>query len=406
MRHVLIWSGVHGDPNSIARLERFTITRRPARVFYLDHLRVLLTALVVLEHLAVTYGDMPVWYYTEPARDASGKVLDFLVFFNQTFFMGFFFLIAGYFVPGSYDRKGGRTFLRDRLIRLGIPLLVFFFVLSPILLAGRYPEIRAKAAEQGKELPYWLFYLITWDPGPLWFVEVLLVFSWLYVLFRKHCGEHSAEQSPEPGLIGTQAPAVGSVLAYALLLGLVTYLWRFLVPIGQRWPLIGLPSPAWLPQYTSLFVIGIWAYRRGWLWAFPRSAGMFGLVQAVIASGLLSLVIWRTAFAGPLWVGRGTWQSLAYALWESLFGVGMILSLFILFREQFKNEGRLGRFLSGHSYTVYIIHPLVLVALGYAFAWLKVIAVVKFVVVATLAIPLCWASAYLVRSLPLARRVL
>ncbi len=40
--------------------------------------------------------------------------------------MGFFFLLAGYFTPGSYDREGGASFLRDRLITVALyPLLKF-----------------------------------------------------------------------------------------------------------------------------------------------------------------------------------------------------------------------------------------------------------------------------------------
>ena len=34
--------------------------------------------------------------------------------------MGLFFMIAGCFTPGSYDRKGHRRFLKERLLRLGI----------------------------------------------------------------------------------------------------------------------------------------------------------------------------------------------------------------------------------------------------------------------------------------------
>ena len=40
----------------------------------------------------------------------------------QAFALGFFFMISGYFTPVSFDRKGGWGFLRDRFIRLGIPL--------------------------------------------------------------------------------------------------------------------------------------------------------------------------------------------------------------------------------------------------------------------------------------------
>jgi len=45
--------------------------------------------------------------------------------------MGLFLLISAYFVPGSFDRKGASRFLKDRLIRLGIPMAVYSWVLSP-----------------------------------------------------------------------------------------------------------------------------------------------------------------------------------------------------------------------------------------------------------------------------------
>jgi hypothetical protein len=362
--------------------------------------------LVVVHHVAVMYGDIPIFYYTEPARDPSGRILDHLLLADQAFFMGFFFLIAGYFVPGSYDRKGGRAFMRDRLIRLGIPLLAFLILLRPILTAGIYPKFRDIVAEQGHDLPYWLFYLITWDPGPLWFVEVLLLFSWLYTLWRKHQGTSLVAQRLEATPTVTRVPGNLEMLGYAMALAGLTYFWRILVPIGQYWPIVGLPTPSFLPQYASLFVIGAIAYRRGWLLELSRRAGWFGLALAVVASAVLGPVTLGAAFQGSSWVGHGTWRSLAYALWESTFAVGLIVALLVLFRERFNDEGRLGRFLSQHTYTVYIIHPLVLVALGYAFAWLNAIAVVKFAIVTIIAIPLCWVVAALVRSLPYARRVL
>lgn len=278
------------------------------RLFYLDHLRVLLTVLVVLHHAAITYANIPIWHYTEPARDSSGAALDLLVMFNQTFFMGFFFLIAGYFVPGSYDRKGGRAFMKDRLVQLGIPLLAFLLLLRPILIAGLYPKIRAMAVEQGVALPYWLFYLVTWDPGPLWFVEVLLVFSALYVLYRKYRGGDLDAQRSDPALAGAWAAGGGAIVGFALALAVLTYLWRLIVPLGQYWPLVGLPTPAYLPQYASLFLIGLLAYRRGWMQALSCAASWFGLAMAVIASAVLLPVTMQADL--NLSVGHGTWQSM------------------------------------------------------------------------------------------------
>ena len=51
----------------------------------------------------------------------------------QAFSMGLFFLISGYFTVGSYDRKGPRQFFKDRLLRLGIPLICYDFVIGPLM---------------------------------------------------------------------------------------------------------------------------------------------------------------------------------------------------------------------------------------------------------------------------------
>ena len=44
--------------------------------------------------------------------------------------------MAGYFTPRSYDRKGPWAFLKDKLVRLGIPLVVFWFVINPVSWLG------------------------------------------------------------------------------------------------------------------------------------------------------------------------------------------------------------------------------------------------------------------------------
>ncbi|WP_371859992.1 hypothetical protein [Thermosporothrix hazakensis] len=41
--------------------------------------------------------------------------------------------MSAYFVPGAYDRKGGARFWKERLLRLGVPLLVVSFLLNPLL---------------------------------------------------------------------------------------------------------------------------------------------------------------------------------------------------------------------------------------------------------------------------------
>ncbi|MFC4561729.1 acyltransferase family protein [Nocardiopsis mangrovi] len=373
------------------------------RLAYIDNLRIVLTVLVVLHHVAVTYGNIPVWYYTEPAQDPSGAALDLLVIFNQAFFMGFFFLVSGYFVPASYDRKGPRAFLRGRLVRLGVPMLLFVLLARPLLTSVFFPAAQAAAAEQGEELPYWLFYLVSWDPGPMWFVEVLLVFCLGYMLIRRIRGTAAASarqvEAPAPRPV---SPLTGTlaVAAFTAVLIALTYAWRLLVPTGSYWPFVGLPTPYYLPQYVLLFTVGALAFRQGWADRLPRGAGWGGLAVALIgaAAGLAHLS------ASDDTAGAGL-AALTAAAWENVFAVGVIIALTVLFREVFNGQGRFGRFLSDQAFGVYFLHPLVLVGLGYALSGWEATAVVKFAAMAVLALPLCWGAARLLRSVPGARKV-
>ncbi|MEW1660154.1 acyltransferase family protein [Streptomyces sp. NPDC093707] len=387
---------------------------RPPRLYYIDNLRIALTALVVLHHTAVTYGNIPAWYYTEPAKDWTGLALDAFVVLNQAFFMGFFFMIAGYFTPASYDRKGPRPFLRDRLRRLGIPLLVFLVLIRPVTDFGGFLHLRTVFAARGDALPYWIYYLVSWDPGPLWFAEVLLAFALLYVLVRRRAarrhGLGAAAGGPAAGPPTIDRPMPRplrprAVVLFTIGLALATYGWRVLVPNGVSVPFLGLPTPGYAVQYASFFVLGVLAQRRGWPQSLSRRTGRLGFAAATVAT-LAYLPVLVTAKDSRAFDGHGTWQSLAAAAWESAFAVGVVLGLTVLFRERLNRQGRSAAFLSRHAFAVYVLHAPVLVALGHAFGRLHAPAVAKFAVVAVLALPLCWALAYLVRRLPRADRVL
>ncbi|GAA4920960.1 acyltransferase family protein [Nonomuraea thailandensis] len=350
------------------------------RLYAIDNLRILLTVLVVAHHVAITYGNIPLWYYVEPAQDPSGIALDMLVVTNQAFFMGFFFLLSGFFTPGSYDRKGARVFVRDRLVRLGVPLVVYILLLRPLADLGG-------ALGRGDE-PFWQYYLRTWDPGPMWFVEVLIVLALAYVGWR--AVRAPLDQRPAP-------LAVKWIVLFAAGLAAATFLWRLLVPVTSYWPIVGLPTPYFLPQYVSLFVLGCVAFRRGWFETLPARAAVLGFTAAGAATPLLLVPALFTS--GPL-------STALMAAWESALAVGLIIGFTVWFRERHNTQGPRGRFLAEHAFTVYIIHPLVLVGLGWALRWLETIAIVKFAAMLVLALPLCWWVAYLVRSLPGAKRVL
>src|SRR3984957_8511834 len=109
----------------------------PERELYIDRLRVVMTALVIFHHTPITYGAIGGWFWRElpPSAAPSSRLLILFCTTNQAYFMGFFFLLAGYFTPLSLERKGYARFICDRFLRLGIPLLAFGLLLGPLTAA-------------------------------------------------------------------------------------------------------------------------------------------------------------------------------------------------------------------------------------------------------------------------------
>ncbi|MFD2792832.1 acyltransferase [Promicromonospora vindobonensis] len=380
-----------------------TTVARPAttRLGYVDNLRVLLTVLVLAHHSALTYGALPLWYWTEPSTSPSGVALMLLVVVNQFYFMGFFFLLSGLFVPGSVDRKGPGAFARDRLLRLGLPMVAFWLVARPVL---HLPEWPARSAE-GESLVH--FWFTVGDAGPMWFLEVLLVMSLAYAAFRalrtRLAARSGAVRVGQPVAADAQPRPVRfrAIVGLVALLTAATFLWRFLVPAGTYWQFVGLPSPAYLPQYVILFVVGLLAARRGWLAALTVRQGWVALVVALV--GLVLALGTSALVAAP---GAGALAQLVASLAENVFAVSIILALLVLFRERFSGQPPWARMAARNAFAVYVIHPLVLVGVAMLLAPLAAPAGVKFLILLALSVPLCWGFAHLLRRVPGVARVL
>ena len=145
------------------------------RFFYLDNLRIYLTILVILHHATLAYGGNGDWGVRDVITDEISPILfTFFNALNQSYFMTAFFLLAGYFTPRSLERKGSKNFLVDRIIRLGIPLLVYTTLiinLNIFMITKWYLEVPFQ-------------FVWSYIPGHLWFLQLLFIFALIYVIFK------------------------------------------------------------------------------------------------------------------------------------------------------------------------------------------------------------------------------
>jgi glucan biosynthesis protein C len=356
-------------------------------------------------HLSITYGGVGSWYYRDGQADTLSSIL--LTWHNavvQAFSMGLFFMIAGYFTPGSYDRKGPRQFLKDRLLRLGIPMLCYDFIIGPLM---AYPLIQVGAQESGGSyLDYLIRYYSTFHigTGPLWFVEALLILAVCYALWRAIVKPHSPAEQVETVLPGNLKIAV-----FILALAGVTFAVRIWLPVGWGFRPLNLQFP-FFPQYICMFIVGIIAYRRNWLTRIPDAMGRLWLCLAVVMIVFVfpALFILGGAIKGDIapFAGGLHWQCFGYALWEQLTGVALIIALPALFRKRLNRQGKLTMAASASAYTAYIIHAPVIILAAIAIRNISLYPLLKFTLAVLISVPLCFALANVIRKLPLARRIL
>jgi peptidoglycan/LPS O-acetylase OafA/YrhL len=353
-----------------------------------------MTVLVILHHTAITYGAIGGWFWHEIAfsRTPSSILLVLFCTTNQAYFMGFFFLLAGYFTPASLDRKGYGSFLLDRFIRLGIPILAFGLILGPLTAA-------LVTAERGSG--FWPTFVAIWQrkefiSGPLWFAEALLAFSMWYVLVRRIGG-------PQPRGPETRNPAPSPVPSWrAWLLGALI-VGASALAIRQVFP-IGTSLYGYWAMYIFLFVVGIRAKPRNWLVQLTWMNARPWVIVACIAWPILPLG-WMLAHGRANFDTGFSWAAFLYAFWEPFVAWGLIAAWLLVFREHMNRPSAFWDWINRRAYAVYIIHPPVLVGTSLLLHGWAAPALVKFAVVGSLASIATWLLADPLVRIPGVRRV-
>ena len=333
------------------------------RLFYLDTLKVLLTILVVFHHAAEAYSPYSAWVYKPSNNDEMMPLIWHFNSVNAAFFMGLFFLIAGYFVPRSYDKQGVWVFVKKKFLRLGIPVVL---VTAFLTFATGQLEV-----------------------GHLWYVDSLLLFCLVYALVRRFVS---------PIQVKNNISLVG-LLAVALIMGIGGYFIRQVSPQDNWIWLLGFIhiEPAHYLQYVLMFVLGVLAYRGHWLTNMKNS------------TGAISLLIGSALVIGDCVRNDGAWNNFVYqwfGIYESLLCIFFSFGLLWLFREFVNGTNRLQNWCSQQAYGAYIVHLFVLLAVQNATDSIMLPGIAKFFIIGSVASIISFVVTYLLRLVPGVKKVL
>ncbi|MFC0528755.1 acyltransferase family protein [Phytohabitans kaempferiae] len=403
-----MYSVAQASPDSPARTRPY--------LHYLDNLRVAMILLVVVHHAAQAYGP-PDWWYVQDDRSAGA--LATLSAVGGAFRMSLLFFVAGFLVPHAADRRGAWGFARGRLRRLGIPFLVGAATIIPVLMYVYYSEYRGYPPISfgryyldvflgfGEEPADWTGPI--WPDlqfGHLWFIQNLLVMSLLYLVARALARlarrvRPRAERPERPAW----TPGHRALVAFTVVLAAVAFAIRIRYPLDEWVPVAEFiqAEPARLAQYVAFFAAGIVAYRRDWLSRLPRRVGYVWLAAGLAVTAALFVTGTDTSYFAT---GGASWASACWTLVETVLCVGLSVGLLTLFRDVATGHNRLSRAMADSSYTIYIIHLPIVVALQFAFVHTGLPALAAFAVVSALAVVASIVAAVLSRRVPVLRALL
>jgi surface polysaccharide O-acyltransferase-like enzyme len=382
----------------------------------LDNLRGIVILIVLAVHSTLAYlqstpargsdfNQPPYNWRSLPIVD-SHRFFGFDLFcaWQDIYLMSLLFFLSGLFVWPSLNRKKERAFLRDRMLRLGIPYLFGIAVLIPVAI---YPSYRVMAVDPSVAA-YWhsLLALPYWHNGPLWFVWQLLALNVLAVGLNMIApgalpalGRWSAATGKNP-VRYFSILLIASALAYVpLALVFTPWAWADTGYLGLQFcrPL----------QYAVYFFAGVGLGATGIERGLLAADGVLPRHWAqLLAAALVSLFVWMGMTGLTMYgydsLGADIVTALSYVI---ACAAGCFFLIAVCLRFATAPSRMLGYF-AANAYGVYLVHYVFVVWLQYALLATPLFAVIKAAIVfgGTLVLSLVTTAA--VQRLPFGARLI
>jgi hypothetical protein len=338
-----------------------------ARIDSLDATRSFALLLGVIFHASLSFVPMFMGWAVQDVS-TSPWVTSFTTV-SHSFRMELFFLLAGFLSRNSVQRQGTWTFLRARLVRIGVPFVFGWFLLRPLLVAGwilgsmslrgtvDIPGAFRGGIQSLSTLPDGLF-----TGTHLWFLYYLILVSALVVVGHHALAGFGSVRDVlsrwADAVLGWTASAPLPVLAFclptALLLGGMQT-WSVDTPDRSLRPHVPV-----LLLYGGCFLLG-WtlASRRDRLDQLVRITPMRVILASLGIAVVLGLGGIERNPAHPHYTAAHLGYGLGYAitLWSLVF---LTLGVFMRF---FLRPNAAVRYVADASYWTYWIHLPIVVGL-------------------------------------------
>jgi len=265
------------------------------RLHSLDAVRALALILGIVLHATTSFlpdARAVGWPFPDVS---SSRTLDVALFAIHIFRMTLFYVIAGYFARLAFHGKGFGGFVADRVKRIGVPLIVGWVLLMPLVFTVM-AWASTKTGAQGHRIPaeapgglvplihLWFLYLLLW----LYALSLALRATFVTLLDRSGTWRMIIDRQLQT-LVSTLAAPV--VFAVPLSVSLYLADWWFMK--------MGIPTPerGLVPNVPALVGYGV-AFQVGWV--MQRQLKLLDILRDrlwkyLAAAAVLTAIAWFMA---------------------------------------------------------------------------------------------------------------
>lgn len=314
------------------------------RQFDLDWIKVLAMLVVFLYHVSMFFNSFD-WHIKNNIINST--YIEFFSLLTGNWLMPIFFVVSGMATSYALSRRSSKKFIKERLLRLGLPLLLGIFLLSP-------PQVYIeRITNQQFKGTFWEFYPHYFDGiyleiggtgnfaffgHHLWYLLMLLLFSIITLpLYLK------IKRAGDP----------------------FTFIHYLLIPIPLSVAALTVNNVVNLASwglffYLLLYIFGYYYFARPSLRAFVRKIGFLaGALSFMTTAFYLS---WVYFYGFPMEISMG-WAvfmiNRVQLVWNMIFFILYIGDKYLNFSNKALNYS------SEASMPFYVLHQPVIILLGF-----------------------------------------
>jgi len=327
------------------------VNPKPKRIHWMDNLRTVIIALVVLYHVGGVYETAGLWGWFWIVDDPDTWMASGIIgIMFDIFVMPTIFFIAGYLALPSLESRTGWEFIKGKAKRLLLPWVVALLTMIPL-----YKIIFLYS--RGLPQEHWTTYFHITNPNSmnwLWFLPLLFVFGLIYLVIDR---------------LGINLKKInlvwGVIIGFLLSLG-----FSYLIgsSLGFRsWtltPLIDFENERLLAHFL-FYLFGAVAYQKNLFAKLPEKKTLYNIANSLAwlpLTGHIFVRLWPFFFPASYAV-----TPLYRILWFSSFHLSSLVMVYVMvesFWRYLDKPGKIWLELSRNSYGVYIIHVIVIGIFG------------------------------------------